>query len=202
MKSKVFKCLMLLCVCLISAGITGCEEKTEKTELLPIDTIKYVVIETADNDIIIENADTNDIKASMIGHEGVLLVQEGDTAHIKLPMTKGGIHLSSPPPLKVYIPGDKIASLTANSEYGNIKIAAVKSNITVNAEHGSISTSGLQGMITAKTETGGIKSEIISKDAIITGSDDIGASYAGMAGESTSNYKVNLYTTYGNIEIK
>lgn len=202
MKMKWSATILLLCTCVMCVGLTGCEEKTEYSEVLSIDTIKNVVIKTGDNDIIIESTDTDEIKASVIGYEETLFVQEGNTVRIELPMSKGGVHLSEPQPLYIYVPSDQMESLTADSEYGDIQIESMITNMTIHTEYGSIVATGLQGTVTAKTQSGEIASDSISAADIIRGTGDVGASYSGILGNSKAEYEFDLSSEYGNIDIK
>lgn len=202
MKMKWSATILLLCTCVMCVGLTGCKEKAEHSETLSIDTIKNVVIKTGDNDIIVESTDTDEIKASIVGYEKTLFVQEGDTVRIKLPMSKGGVHLRAPQPLHIYVPSDRIDSFTADSEFGDIQIESVVTDITVHTEYGSIAASGLQGTVTAKTQSGEIKSDSIPAADIIRGTGDVGASYSGILGNSKAEYEFDLSSEYGNIDIK
>ncbi len=190
---------LLICIVAISMGLAGCGNKTENSEDLPIDKIKNIVIKTGDNDIIVESADTDHVKASIIGYDGALLLQEGDTVHIKLPMTKGGIHLSKPQPLRVSVPSSRITSFTADSEYGSIKIDSVHTNILIHSEYGNIAASGLHGTVTANTQSGKIKSDFICDDDITSGIDSIGANYTGSLSNDSIEYEVRLSSQYGDI---
>lgn len=202
MKMKWSTTILLLCTCVMCVGLTGCEEKAEHSETLSIDTIKNVVIETGDNDIIVESTNTDEIKASIVGYEETLFVQEGDTVRIELPMSKGGVHLSEPQSLHIYIPSDRVDSFTADSEYGDIQIESIATNITVHTEYGNIAASGLQETVTAKTQSGEIKSDSIPADDIIRGTGDVGASYSGILGNTSTENKADLSSEYGNIDIK
>lgn len=201
MKFNWSRNVLLFCTCMMCIGLTGCGEKTENSEILSIDTIKNIVIKTGDNDIIVENTDTDEIKASIVGYEGVLFAQNGDTVRLEIPMSKGGVHLSELQPLYIYLPGNKVDFFTAESEYGNIQIESVITNITARAEYGSITAFGLEGTLTAKTQSGEIKSDNIPAADIIRGINDIGASYSGMLGNSATEYELDLFSEYGNIEV-
>ena len=202
MKKKWNITVLLLCTCVMCVGLTGCEEKAEHSETLSIDTIKNIVIKTGDNDIIVESIDADEMKASIVGYEETLFVQEGDTVRIELPMSKGGVHLNDPPSLHIYVPSNQIDSFTAASEYGDIQIKEVMTNITIHTEFGGIAATGLQGTVTAKTQSGEITSDSISASDIIRGAGDVGASYFGILGNSTTEDKIDLSSEYGNIDIK
>lgn len=92
-------------------------------------------------------------------------------------------------------------SLTVDSEYGDIQIESIITNMTLHMEYGSINASGLQGTIIAKTQSGEITSESIPASDIIRGADDIGASYSGTMGNSTTEHKIDLFSEFGNIEL-
>ncbi len=201
MKMKWSTITLLLCTCMICISLTGCGEKTENSETLSIDTIKNVIIETGDNDIIVDSTNTDEIKASITGYKGTLFIQDGDTVQIKLPMSKGGVHLSGPQPLHIYLPSNQIDSLTADSEYGDIQIESIITNMTLHTEYGSIAASGLQGTIIAKTQSGEITSDSIPAADIIGGVGDVGASYSGTLGNSTTEHTIDLFSEYGNIEL-
>lgn len=202
MKMKWNTAILLLCTCVMCIGLARCGKKTENSETLSIDTIKNVVIKTGDNDIIVKSTDNDEIKASIIGYEEKLFVQEGDTVRIELPMSKGGVHLSEPKPLYIYIPSGQLVSFKADSEYGDIQIESVITNMAVHTEYGSIAVSGLQGTVTVKTQSGEIKSDSIPAADIIRGFDNIGANYSGTLGNSNVEHKIDLSSEYGNIELK
>jgi len=189
--------LVVLCGCTDSG-------KGTSTKSIPIARLQHLVIETGAHDIVIRSTDAEALSASVEGYEGELLTQDQDTALIAIPMPGGGIRLRSPQPLYVDLPRQGIVgSLTVRSEYGQVRLEAVSAaEITVTTGHGKIELSGVSGHLAAKTKLGDIHSVLELEQAVVTGTDGLGASYEGPLLDKESSQIIALSTEFGDIELQ
>lgn len=200
-RTGVFLMLAFLLVVLCGCTDSG---KGTTTKSIPSDQLQHLVIETGAHDIVIRSSDAETLSASVEGYKGELLTQEQDTVLIAIPMPGGGIHLRSPQPLYVDLPRQGIVgSLTVRSEYGQVRLEAVSAaEISVTTEHGNIALSGVSGQLTAKTKLGDIRSALELEQAIVTGTDGIGAFYEGPLLDKESSQIIELSTEFGQIELQ
>lgn len=201
MKNTHLKIGVMFAVAALCAGLAGCGSKTEFQDAVQAKDVKHVVIETGANDIVIATSDSDEAMASIVGYDGALWVQDGDTLRISIPMPDEGVNIKSPQPLKIGIPSKVLESLSITSTVGNVSIKSVAAKeITVATEYGEITISGLAGTVDAKTDMGEIKSSLTLSSDIAAKENGYGASYKGTVGGEAEN-TITLTSNLGNITI-
>lgn len=201
MKNMLLKMGALLAVAALCAGLSGCGNKTEYQDVVQPEDAKHLVIETGANDIVIATSDGDEATASIVGYDGALWVQDGDTLRISIPMPDEGVNIKSPQPLKIDIPSKALESLSITSTVGNVSIKSVPAKeITVATEYGEITISELAGTVDAKTDMGEIKSSLTLSGDIVAVENGYGASYKGTVGDEAEK-TITLTSNLGNITI-
>lgn len=196
MKQIIMKTYCLLLLTIISVALTACSDKTEYQSSIPAPQIKHLIIETGGNNIVVKQGTSSDITASIAGYDGDLLIAEGNTARLKIPMPKAGINFSTPAPLSISIPEDSLDSLTLLSEAGHIYLENITvAEVNATTEYGNIFVSGLSGTVSADTQMGNIIS-----DSPLAAHIQEGKSYHGTMGDSEVKANITLSTNVGDIE--